>query len=138
MEENRLTIMWLTITFTFLALIGWQCITQYLYEQNFQADDPYLWRYVTNSFYLGKTAIAINCSMNFVFYCLSATNFCDELTHTFSFTKDHRAKVYSVRLARGSSPPLEGCNENTTVKSERTTRVSFTNKSSVMNPSDVL
>ena len=103
--------------------------------QNYHADYPHLWKFVKNSYVLGKTGIVINCAMNFVFYCLSGTNFWMELVQYLSFTKDDRAKVYSVKLMRCSSPLVVSYNDDTGMNSENLDKTKTSPMSSVMNES---
>ena len=128
--------MLLLISFMHLSLVGWQCITKCLFMQKYQAEYPQLWRFVKNCHALGKTGVAINCSVNFIFYCFSGTNFSQELVQVFSFTKDHRAKVYSVKLVRGSSPVAvsNGCENDAKCQGFDTNSSFNTNRASLMNP----
>lgn len=79
LHEQQITVMLLTITFTFLALLGWQCVTQCLYSQEFEKEKELVWQYVTNSYVLGKLGLVINSAMNCLFYCFAANNFRKEL-----------------------------------------------------------
>lgn len=73
-SEAQMTRLLLTVTFTFLVLIAFQCITQCFFmlkEGNH--------RIVSEAFSIAKLGIVINSSINFFLYCLSARRFRKEL-----------------------------------------------------------
>lgn len=74
-SETQMTRLLLTVTFTFLVLIAFQCITQCFFMQD-KGDH----RIVQEAFSIAKLGIVINSSINFFLYCLSAKRFRKELS----------------------------------------------------------
>ncbi|XP_052796146.1 FMRFamide receptor-like [Mya arenaria] len=73
-SEAQLTRLLLTITFTFLVLIAFQCITQCFFM--LKAGNH---RIVAEAFSIAQLGIVINSSINFFLYCLSGKRFRKEL-----------------------------------------------------------
>ncbi|XP_053398767.1 FMRFamide receptor-like [Mercenaria mercenaria] len=73
-SEAQMTRLLLTVTFTFLVLIAFQCITQCFFMLG-EGDH----RIVSEAFSIAKLGIVINSSINFFLYCLSAARFRKEL-----------------------------------------------------------
>ena len=53
---------------------------------------------------LGKIGTVTVSSMNIIYFCVSGTEFYEELVQVMSFTKQHRRDVYSIRLSKHCSP----------------------------------
>ncbi|KAL4217737.1 hypothetical protein ACF0H5_022477 [Mactra antiquata] len=73
-SEAQMTRMLLTVTFTFLVLIAFQCITQCFFM--LAAGNH---RIVSEAFSIAKLGVVINSSINFFLYSLSAKRFRKEL-----------------------------------------------------------
>lgn len=75
-SENQVTRLLLLVTFTFLLLIGFQCITQCFYML---MPDGFDKRIIDEAFAVAKMGIVINSSINFLLYCFSGRRFRNEL-----------------------------------------------------------
>ncbi|KAH3839742.1 FMRFamide receptor-like [Dreissena polymorpha] len=73
-SEAQLTRLLLMVTFTFLVLIAFQCITQCFFM--LKSGDHVV---VSKAFSIAKLGIVINSSINFFLYCLSGKRFRKEL-----------------------------------------------------------
>lgn len=82
--DRRITSMFLGITFSFLVLMGLQCVTQCLHKQKYRIDEPHYWHRVQKGFTVGRLALAINASINCFFYCFSGITFRREVKRMFS------------------------------------------------------
>ncbi|XP_056021925.1 FMRFamide receptor-like isoform X2 [Ostrea edulis] len=74
--ETQLTRLLLTVTFTFLVLIIFQCVTQCFFMLKPKDVD---YRMVSEAFSIAKLGVVINSSVNFFLYCLSGRKFRKEL-----------------------------------------------------------
>jgi len=81
-QNRRTTSTLLTVTFTFLVLLLWQCIVQCFWMQEFHKHDtqqPQIWEGVDISFGLAKLGIVLYSSINCILYFLTGTLFKREL-----------------------------------------------------------
>lgn len=76
-SESQLTRLLLTVTFTFLVLISFQCIVQCFFM--LKSGNP---RIVSEAYAIAKLGIVINSSINFLLYCVSGKRFRKELLNT--------------------------------------------------------
>lgn len=70
--------MLLGITFTLLFLLGFQCITQCLYKQEYRIEDKEFWENISKFYALGRLAWVINATINSFLYCFSGRIFTSE------------------------------------------------------------
>lgn len=75
-SENQITRLLLIVTFTFLVLLGFQCITQCFYMLMPDGFDKNI---IDEAFAVAKLGVIINSSINFFLYCLSGRRFRQEL-----------------------------------------------------------
>ncbi|KAL8618968.1 hypothetical protein ACOMHN_018351 [Nucella lapillus] len=75
-SENQITRLLLIVTFTFLFLLGCQCITQCFYMIMPDGFDKNI---IDEAFAVAKLGVIINSSINFFLYCLSGRRFRQEL-----------------------------------------------------------
>lgn len=75
-SENQITRLLLIVTFTFLFLLGCQCITQCFYMLMPDGFDKNI---IDEAFAVAKLGVIINSSINFFLYCLSGRRFRQEL-----------------------------------------------------------
>lgn len=77
-QDHKLTVMLLGITFFLLFFLGFQCITQCLYKQEYRINDPPFWADVSKFYALGRLAWVINATINSFLYCFSGRIFASE------------------------------------------------------------
>ena len=84
-QENQMTVVLLTVTFSFLVLLAWQCITQcfWMLGHGKSLQDSSTWNIVDMSFALAKMGVVINSSINCYLYCFSGSAFRKELVNIF-------------------------------------------------------
>ena len=84
-QEKQMTRMLLLVTFSFLILLAWQCISQCFFMLGVGKSDPTTnqWNIVNTSFAVAKLGVIINSSINWIFYCLSGTMFRKEMIKMF-------------------------------------------------------
>jgi len=85
-REREMTMMLLSVTFTFLLFLLWQCVTQCFWMLNFNKDKQATsdsWHYVDSSFAFAKLGVVLNSSVNWVLYCCSGTTFRKEMMNFF-------------------------------------------------------
>ena len=83
----------LFITFSFLILLAWQCITQCFWMLGYGKHDrtqPDTWKMVDSSFALAKLGVIINSSINWIFYCFTCSMFRKEMRKLFGLKKNFR------------------------------------------------
>ncbi|XP_057295293.1 FMRFamide receptor-like [Hydractinia symbiolongicarpus] len=80
-RERRMTLTLLSITFTFLVLLAWQCVAQCFWMLSLRKADKNSsrWNQIDSSFAFAKISIIINCAINWILYCLTGTMFRKEL-----------------------------------------------------------
>lgn len=80
-RERRMTITLLSITFTFLILLAWQCVTQCFWMLGVGKEDKNKsrWNLIDSSFAFAKISVIVNCAINWILYCLTGTMFRKEL-----------------------------------------------------------
>jgi neuropeptide Y receptor type 1 len=81
-REREMTIMLLSVTFTFLLFLLWQCVTQCLFMLGFnkdKQDTSMSWHYVDRSFAFAKLGVVVNSSINWLLYCISGSAFRKEM-----------------------------------------------------------
>jgi len=82
-HDKQMTRMLLTVTFTFLVLLAWQCITQCFYMLKYDNMKGPRWDAVDQSFAVAKLGVVINSSINFILYSCSGSVFRKELFAMF-------------------------------------------------------
>lgn len=82
-NDRQMTRMLLTVTFTFLVLLAWQCITQCFYMLGYDGRNGPRWNKVDQSFAMAKLGVVINSSINFILYSCSGSIFRKELFAMF-------------------------------------------------------
>ena len=83
-KDKQMTRMLLTVTFAFLILLAWQCITQCFYMLGYgKPADMSKWDVVDKSFAMAKLGVVINSSINFILYSCSGSVFRKELYSMF-------------------------------------------------------
>jgi len=81
-KKQKTTGTLLTVTFTFLALLLWQCVAQCFWMQGFHKTDmqnPQIWNAVNISFGVAKIGIVVYSSMNCLLYFFTGSLFKNEL-----------------------------------------------------------
>ncbi|PVD33681.1 hypothetical protein C0Q70_04939 [Pomacea canaliculata] len=76
-SENQITRLLLIVTFTFLFLIGFQCITQCFFMLMPDGFDKNI---ISEAFAAAKLGIIVNSSINFLLYCMSGRRFRQEFS----------------------------------------------------------
>ena len=76
-EHRQITKLLLTVTISFLILLGWQCISQCLWMLG-NADQAN-WSVIDKTFAIAKLGIIINSSINWVLYCITGSSFRREI-----------------------------------------------------------
>ena len=80
-----MTTMLLVVTFSFLVLLAWQCITQCFWmEYGREVDEGFIWLMVDGAFAFAKLGVVINSAINVFLYCLSGRIFRKELCKMIS------------------------------------------------------
>ena len=95
-HENQVTAMLLSITFSFLVLFAWQCISQCFWMTQHGITDgvpTVVWEIVDNSFAAAKLGAVINASLNCVLYYCTGCIFRREVAKIFLRMRKNRAKV---------------------------------------------
>ena len=86
-QDRQMTMMLLVVTFTFLLLLAWQCITQCFWMLKVGFDnkvDRSMWIRIDKSFALAKLGVVINSSINFLLYSCTGSIFRKELISMFT------------------------------------------------------
>ena len=94
-----MTKMLLAVTFTFLVLLAWQCITQcfWMLKYGKHDADQSKWIMVDTSFAVAKMGVIINSSINWCLYCITSSLFRKQLKKLFGI-KSRRAGTSSRYL----------------------------------------
>ena len=89
-QDRQMTVVLLTITFSFLLFLAWQCITQCFFMLGFgkNMDNQSVWQLVDASYAFASLGVVFNSSINFFLYCLSGTGFRRELVQLFCGKRD--------------------------------------------------
>ncbi|XP_065056171.1 G-protein coupled receptor daf-37-like [Rhopilema esculentum] len=82
-HDQQMTRMLLAVTFTFLVLLAWQCITQCFFMLGYNGRKGEKWDHVDKAFAFAKLGVIINSSVNFLLYNLSGSMFRKELLTIF-------------------------------------------------------
>eukprot|EP00794_Sanderia_malayensis_P010844 gene10844-11997_t len=82
-RDRQMTIMLLSVTFSFLVLLAWQCITQCFYMLDYGKFTSQR-RVVEKSFAAAKIGVVINSSINFFLYNITGSTFRKEFYRLFS------------------------------------------------------
>nr|QBS47877.1 neuropeptide-like GPCR [Tripedalia cystophora] len=105
-NERQMTIMLLGVTFSFLVLLAWQCVTQCFYMLGIGKGGSQ-WNVIDSAFSAAKLGVVINSSINFLLYCCTGAAFRKEMmaffwskAKTISFTSSMRS---TTRLTKDSS-----------------------------------
>ena len=77
-QQHQITKTLLLVTFAFIVLLGWQCITQCIWMVGYSQTDEE-WPMVDKSFAVAKLGIVINSSINWLLYCLTGSAFRKEI-----------------------------------------------------------
>ncbi|KAK7475812.1 hypothetical protein BaRGS_00032958 [Batillaria attramentaria] len=75
-SENQITRLLMVVTFSFLILIGFQCIAQCFFML---LPDGFDKEIIDEAYAIAKLGVVINSSINFILYCLSGRRFRNEL-----------------------------------------------------------
>ena len=76
-EQRQITKLLLTVTISFLILLGWQCVSQCLWMLG-NADQAN-WSAIDKTFAIAKLGIIINSSINWILYCITGSSFRREI-----------------------------------------------------------
>ena len=98
-NDNQMTRMLLAVTFTFLVLLAWQCITQCFYMLGYGGKKGPKWDAVDQSFAFAKLGVVINSSINFILYSCSGSVFRKELFAMFGSESGSKYKSNSSTSA---------------------------------------
>lgn len=85
-REMEMTRTLLSVTFTFLLFLLWQCLTQCFYMQNFdkdKQDTSRSWHYVDSSQAFAQLGVVLNSSVNWLLYCFTGSTFRKEMFQCF-------------------------------------------------------
>lgn len=77
-QQHQITKMLLFVTFAFIILLGWQCVSQCIWMIGSEASDTN-WDIIDRSFAVAKLGIVINSSINWLLYCLTGSAFRKEI-----------------------------------------------------------
>jgi len=83
-KEYQTTIILLTISFSFLLFLIWQCITQCFYMLHFKSGNKKVWSEISSAYAPARLGVVLNSSVNFVLYCLSGKIFRKEMYRMFA------------------------------------------------------
>ena len=110
--EKQVTISLLAVTFTFIVLLFWQCVSKCFFMLKFgQELDSHLeiWKFVDGNFALSKIGLVLNSAINSFIYCCCGSNFRKELKNMFSlfFTSCKRRNIdeYTGSTTKNSAIP---------------------------------
>lgn len=84
-QQHQITKTLLFVTFAFIILLGWQCITQCLWMVGYSQSDAQ-WSMIDKMFSVAKLGIMVNSSINWVLYCLTGSSFRKEIAKLFQFS----------------------------------------------------
>ena len=101
-QEKQMTRSLLFITFSFLILLAWQCITQCFWMLGYGKHDRVqlnTWKMVDSSFALAKLGVIINSSINWIFYCFTCSMFRKEMRKLFGLKKTISDQPDSFNMA---------------------------------------
>ena len=89
-QDRQMSIVLLTITFSFLIFLAWMCVSQcfYMLDHGKSSNNHHVWHLVSASFAFGSLGAVFNSSMNFFLYCLSGSRFRRELLRLFGRKRD--------------------------------------------------
>ena len=102
-KDKQMTVMLLTVTFSFLILLAFQCITQCFYMLKFGSGTS-KWDLVDKSYAFAKMGVVFYSAINFVLYCCTGTQFRKELMSMFR--RGGRARYLSNTRSTGSATAL--------------------------------
>lgn len=91
-KDRQMTRMLLVVTFTFLILLAWQCITQCFYMLGYDGKTGPRWNNVDKSFAMAKLGVVINSSINFFLYSCTGSVFRKELQALLGIGRESRYK----------------------------------------------
>ena len=103
-QERKMTRVLLAITFSFLILLAWQCITQCFYMLGVgkkNTPESNQWNVTDVSFAFAKLGVIINSSINWIFYCYSGSTFRKIMIGMFTCGKVYNR--YSTRSSMTNS-----------------------------------
>lgn len=83
-QQHQITKMLLFVTFAFIFLLGWQCVTQCLWMIGYSQMDKN-WSIIDQSFAFAKLGIVINSSINWLLYCLTGSAFRNEILKLYNY-----------------------------------------------------
>ena len=79
-SEKKVTYVLLTVTFTFLGLLCWQCLSQCLFViKTIASYSGPEWFYMEESVSYSKLGVAVNSCLNCVLYCITGKRFREEI-----------------------------------------------------------
>lgn len=97
-SENQITRLLMVVTFSFLVLIGFQCIAQCFFMLMPAEFDKEI---IDEAYAVAKLGVVINSSINFFLYCLSGRRFRTELLMVFGCQS--RDNAYFTHSTSGTS-----------------------------------
>ena len=91
-QEQQMTRALLFITFTFLVLLLWQCVTQCFWMLGYGKKHRNLsvWNTVDRSFAVAKLGVVLNSSTNWIFYCFTCSMFRKMTRNLFGLSKKNQ------------------------------------------------
>lgn len=78
-KERQTTIILLSVTFSFLMFLIWQCITQCFYMMHFRRQDKKAWWDIDSAYAPARLGVILNSSINFLLYCCTGSMFRKEM-----------------------------------------------------------
>ena len=108
----------LVITFSFLVLLAWQCVSQCFWMQGYGKGENHsrTWETVDKNFAFGKMGVIINSSLNCLLYCMTGSMFKKELVRMFCFKSFMARKMFgSFSRDRSSTSGTVSTTRNTLI-----------------------
>ncbi|XP_066918929.1 FMRFamide receptor-like isoform X1 [Clytia hemisphaerica] len=108
-QEQQMTRTLLFITFSFLILLAWQCVTQCFWMLGYGKGhaNQNIWTTVDKSFAFAKLGVIINSSINWIFYCFTCSLFRKETRKFLGLRKSgnnhDRSSNFSSSITKSSS-----------------------------------
>lgn len=104
-----MTRMLLAVTFTFLILLAWQCVTQCFWMLSYgkHSLDQTRWKMVDSSFALAKLGVILNSSINWCLYCITSSMFRKKMKLLFGIRiqrrREHTSDTSSTSMSLKST-----------------------------------
>ncbi|XP_057316816.1 galanin receptor 2a-like [Hydractinia symbiolongicarpus] len=81
--KTQLTKSLLAVTFLFIALLFWQCVSKCFYMLQYGKESRRVWKIVDGNFALSKIGLVLNSSINTLIYSVIGTRFRNEVRRLF-------------------------------------------------------